>query len=267
MTTSEITDKDQLVIANEALPSRMLLGTARYPSPDILAKSVQVANPGFVTISLRRTGKHGNEFYSLVSDFGCRVVPNTAGCKTAQEAITTAHMARELLDTNWIKLEVIDDDEMQVPNPFELVKAAENLLADDFVVLAYCTEDLTLCKHLAGLGCHAIMPWGAPIGSGQGLSTISRLEYLRQRLPDEILIIDAGIGRPSDAVQAMELGYDAILLNTAVATAKNPISMAESFAKATCAGRQAFLAGMMPRHDTAQPSTPLIDNPLVSLDD
>lgn len=259
----KVAEQNSLIIAGEALPSRMLLGTSRYPSPAILGKAITAANPGFITVALRRAGTEGGDFYDLLASFAVRVVPNTAGCRTAKEACTTARMARELLDTNWIKLEVIADDASQAPDPFELVRAAEELLADDFIVLAYCTEDLALCQRLAGAGCHAVMPWGAPIGSGQGLSTPERLTLLRHHLPDTVLIVDAGLGRPSDAAQAMELGFDGVLLNTAVATAGDPASMAAAFAAATTAGRHAFCAGIMPRHDTAHPSTPTLEAPLL----
>lgn len=257
-------DTDCLTIAGEELPSRLLLGTARYPSPASMAAAATAAAPGFLTVALRRAGQHGDGFYSIVAKLGKRMVPNTAGSRTAREACTTARLARELLGTNWVKLEVIADDATQSPDPFELLTAATSLLADGFVVLAYCTEDLALCQRLAGAGCHAVMPWGAPIGSGQGLGNPARLALLRHRLPDTTLIVDAGLGRPSDAAQAMELGFDGVLLNTAVATARDPALMAAAFAAATVAGRQAYLAGIMPRHPTAQPSTPPLEAPLAT---
>lgn len=254
---------ENLIIAGTELPSRLLLGTARYPSPAILQAAVAAATPGFITVALRRAGTAGTDFYNLLQQFGSRIVPNTAGCKTAKEACTTARMGRELLETNWVKLEVIADDATQAPEPFELVKAATELLADDFVVLAYCSDELALCQRLAGLGCHAVMPWGSPIGSGQGITAPDRLELLRHRLAATILIVDAGLGHPSDAALAMELGYDGVLVNTAVATAAKPAAMAAAFAQATIAGRSGFLAGMMPRHAFATPSTPAIEAPIL----
>ena len=245
-----------MVIAGKRLSSRMMLGTARYPSPAVLVDSVSRCRPGFVTVSLRRSGSEGSSFYDLVAGLGVPLVPNTAGCRTAKEACLTASMARELLDTNWVKLEVIADDHSLAPDPFGLVEAADSLVKDGFCVLAYCTEDLALCNRLAEIGCSAIMPWGSPIGSGQGIANTERLERLRSALPGQVLIIDAGIGRPSDAAQAMEMGFDGVLLNTAVALAGDPVSMSGAFANAIASGRTACLAGIMPRHSMATPSTP-----------
>ncbi len=248
-----------LVIAGRELASRLLLGTARYPSPAVLADCVRRAKPGLVTVSLRRAGKGGGDFNDLVSGLGVPVVPNTSGCRTAAEACRTASMARELLGTDWVKLEVIADDDTLAPDPFGLAEAAETLVRDGFNVLAYCTEDLALCARLAGIGCSAIMPWGSPIGSGQGLTNVDRLVKLRDSLPGEVLVVDAGIGRPSDAAQAMEIGFDAVLLNTAVALAGDPAAMACAFADAVDSGRRARLAGVMPRNPMAVPSSPAPD--------
>lgn len=248
--------KDSLAIAGKILASRMALGTARYPSPAVLADCVEKCNPGFITVSLRRTGKKGSGFFDLLSGLGVPLVPNTAGCRTAKEACQVASMARELLATDWIKLEVIADDDTLAPDPFGLVEAAADLAKDGFCVLAYCTEDLALCNRLAEIGCGAIMPWGSPIGSGQGITHLQRLEKLRSSLPGQVLVVDAGIGRPSDAAQAMEIGFDGVLLNTAVALAGDPAAMAGAFAKAVDAGRTAHLARIMPRHQMAVPSTP-----------
>lgn len=253
---------EPLRIAGRELGSRLLLGTSRYPSPAALADCIEQARPGFLTVSVRRAGSGGNGFYELLQETGLPLVPNTAGCRTAKEACVTASMARELLGTNWVKLELIGDDETQAPDPFALVEAAAQLLREDYVVLAYCTEDLALCMRLAELGCHAIMPWAAPIGSGQGLTQPERLALLRQRLPTSVLVVDAGLGRPSDAAAAMELGYDAVLLNTAVAQAREPAPMAAAFRAATDAGRRAWRAGIMPRHSMAQPSTLAPDIPV-----
>ncbi|MBF2735776.1 MAG: thiazole synthase [Betaproteobacteria bacterium AqS2] len=237
-------------MAGRRLASRLLLGTSRYPSPAALADCVARAGPGLLTVSVRRSAGGGNAFYELLKEAGPPLVPNTAGCRTVAEACRTASMARELLGTNWVKLELIGDDETQAPDPFALVEAAEQLLREDYVVLAYCTEDLALCTRLA------------PIGSGQGLNHPERLALLRQRLAGSVLVVDAGIGRPSDAAAAMELGYDAVLLNTAVALAREPAPMAAAFRAAVDAGRTAYRAGIMPRHDMAQPSTLAPDIPV-----
>jgi len=170
-------------------------------------------------------------------------------------------MAREIFQTHWIKLEVIGDDYNLQPDPFELVKAAETLVKKGFEVFPYCTDDLVLCQRLIDCGCRILMPWAAPIGSGKGLINPYALETLRMRLPEATLIVDAGISKPSHAVQAMELGFDAVLLNTAVSLAKHPVQMASAFRDAVIAGRTAFEAGMMFERNIAHPSTSLVDTP------
>jgi len=188
-------------------------------------------------------------------------LPNTAGCHTAKEAITTAEMAREIFQTNWLKLEVIGDDYNLQPDPFALVEAAEQLIKRRFNVFPYCTDDLILCRRLVDVGCRVLMPWGSPIGTGQGLLNKVNLVTLRERFTELPLIIDAGIGAPSHASEAMELGFDAVLLNTAVAKARQPATMATAFAKAIDAGRLAWEAGLMQKRQTASPSTPTIGQP------
>jgi thiazole synthase len=170
-------------------------------------------------------------------------------------------MAREIFDTNWIKLEVIGDDYNLQPDAFELVTAAKALVQAGFEVFPYCTDDLVLCQRLVDCGCRIIMPWASPIGSGKGLINVYALETLRNRLPDITMIIDAGIGKPSHAAQAMELGFDGVLLNTAVSLAKRPVQMAKAFRDAILAGRAGFEAGLMPERHMAHPSTSLIDTP------
>ena len=191
----------------------------------------------------------------------CHWLPNTAGCYSAEEAIATAEIARELFHTHWIKLEVIGDDYTLQPDPFELVKAAKILVNSGFEVFPYCTEDFILCQRLLDCGCRILMPWAAPIGSGKGLINSYALSILRERIPEATLIIDAGIGRPSHAVQAMELGFDGVLLNTAISLANHPIQMAQAFRDAVSAGRRAFEAGMMLERNKAYPSTALTDTP------
>ncbi|RMH16035.1 MAG: thiazole synthase [Acidobacteria bacterium] len=251
-------------IGGEELASRLLVGTARYPSPEVMRRAIRAAGASVVTVGLRRQApgeRAGEDFWRLIRSLGVRLLPNTAGCRTAREAITTAHMAREIFDTRWIKLEVIGDDYTLQPDPFGLVEAARALVDDGFEVLPYTTEDLVLAQRLVDCGCRVLMPWGAPIGSGQGLLNPRALAALRHRLPDVTLIVDAGIGRPSHAAEAMELGFDAVLLNTAVAEAGDPERMAAAFARAVEAGRLAYEARPIPERDLAQASTPLIDTP------
>ena len=243
------------------LSSRLLLGTALYPSPAILEEAVRRSGAEVVTVSLRResgTERSGQAFWSVIRDLGVRVLPNTAGCHSAQEAITTAQMAREIFETNWIKLEVIGNHDTLQPDVFGLVKAAGRLSADGFDVFPYTTEDLVVGERLLDAGCRVLMPWGAPIGSGRGLNNVYGLRAMRAHFPDVPLVVDAGIGTPSQACQAMELGYDAILLNTAVAHAGKPARMATAFAQAIAAGREAFLAEPMLPRDMAAPSTPIL---------
>jgi thiazole synthase len=250
-----------LKVYDIVLRSRLMLGTSRYPSPAVLAEAVKASRVEMVTVSLRRESggeRAGQGFWSLVRDLGVRVLPNTAGCHSVKEAVTTAHMAREVFGTSWIKLEVIGEDDTLHPDVFGLVEAARILSGEGFEVFPYTTEDLVVADKLLAAGCRVLMPWGAPIGSGRGLNNVSGLKSLRAHFPDVPLVIDAGIGVPSHAAQAMELGYDAVLINTAVAQAANPVLMAEAFAQAVEAGRAARLAGPMEPRDLAVPSTPAI---------
>ncbi|MDI3413764.1 thiazole synthase [Pantoea sp. V106_11] len=237
--------------------SRFLLGTAGYPSPDILQQAVGASGAEIITVSLRREGSQGGAFRDLLKTLNKRILPNTAGCHTVKEAVTTAHMARELFATSWIKLEVIGHADTLQPDPFALVEAARILCAEGFHVFPYTTEDLIVGEKLLDAGCEVLMPWGAPIGSGQGLRNIEGLRTMRAWFKDVPLIIDAGIGAPSQAAQAMELGFDAVLLNTAVAKSSDPVGMAGAFARAIEAGHQARQAGMMERRDMAAASTPV----------
>lgn len=214
-----------------------------------------------VTVSLRRESsgeRAGQGFWSIIRDLGVRVLPNTAGCHSVKEAVTTAQMAREVFGTSWIKLEVIGEDDTLQPDVFALVEAARILCSEGFQVFPYTTEDLVVAHKLLQAGCRVLMPWGAPIGSGKGLNNLFGLRALRAHFPDVPLVIDAGIGAPSHAAQAMELGFDAVLINTAVAQAAQPARMAGAFAQAVAAGHAARLAGPMEPRDLAVPSTPVI---------
>lgn len=248
-------------VYGEELGSRLLLGTAQYPSPAILAEAVRASGAEVVTVSLRRESgreRAGQGFWQLIRELGVRVLPNTAGCYTVKEALATAHMAREVFGTQWIKLEVIGDGDTLHPEVFGLVQATGILTAEGFEVFPYTTTDLGVAERLLAAGAQVLMPWGAPIGSGRGLADPYALRSLRARLPEVPLVVDAGIGLPSHAAQAMELGYDAVLLNTAVACAGNPVRMAGAFRQAVIAGRDAYLADPVNARDMAAPSTPVI---------
>ncbi|MEW6644060.1 MAG: thiazole synthase [Pseudomonadota bacterium] len=246
------------------LSSRLLIGTALYPSPAIMQAAIRASGSEMVTVSVRREssgGKTGDAFWSLIRELGVTVLPNTAGCKSVREAVTTAKLARELFGTNRIKLEVIADDETLQPDVVGLVEAATILVKDGFEVFPYCTEDLGVALRLVDAGCRVVMPWASPIGSARGITNRDALKLLRQRLPDITLVVDAGIGAPSHAAEALELGFDAVLLNTAVAKAADPVAMAGAFRKAIEAGRTGFEAGLMGARDFASPSTPVIGTP------
>lgn len=247
------------------LSSRLLLGTALYPSPAVMTAAIQASGAAVVTVSLRREGAVGEDgagagqrFWELVRGLGLRVLPNTAGCHSVKEAVLTAQMAREVFGTDWIKLEVIGEDDTLQPDVFGLVEAARILARDGFQVFPYTTEDLVVAGRLLDAGCEVLMPWGAPIGSGRGLNNPYGLRTLRAHVPDVPLIVDAGIGLPSHAAAAMELGFDGVLLNTAVARAGDPVAMARAMALAVEAGRAACLADPMEARDMASPSTPVV---------
>ena len=257
----------------QKLSSRLVLGTALYPSPDIMRQSVEASGARIVTVSLRRESarqnagqKSGQGFWELIKQLDVKILPNTAGCKTVKEAVTTAQMARELFETNWIKLEVIHNDDTLQPDLFGLTEAAAILAKDGFEVFPYTTEDLGAAERLLSVGCQVLMPWGAPIGSARGLNNIFALNSLRAYFPGVPLVVDAGIGAPSHAALAMEMGYDAVLLNTAVAKAGDPVKMAAAFKMAMEAGRAGFEAGVMQPRDMASPSTPVAGTPFFQLD-
>ena len=252
---------DALTLYGTTLQSRLMLGTAQYPSPAFLAEAIKISKAEIVTVSLRREttgGTSGREFWTMIKELGVHVLPNTAGCHTAKEAILTAELARDVFDTDWIKLEVIGHADTLQPDVFGLVDGARELTAQGFKVFPYTTDDIVVAEKLLAVGCEVLMPWGAPIGSGKGLNNRFALKAMRAHFPRVPLVVDAGIGVPSHAAEAMELGYDAILLNTAVAKAGDPVQMAKGFALGLEAGRLAFLAGAMEPRDMAVPSTPVL---------
>ncbi|SEK54271.1 thiazole-phosphate synthase [Colwellia chukchiensis] len=257
-----------LHIYGQTLSSRLLIGSALYPSPEIMQQAIIASGAQVVTLSLKRQNplaRSGDKIWRYIQESVSEnqgfLLPNTAGCKSASEAISLAKMSRELFQTDWIKLEVIGDDYNLQPDPVALLTATEQLLDEGFKVLPYCTDDLVVCQRLYQLGCEVIMPWASPIGTGKGLMNRYNLACIRQRLPHATLILDAGIGKPSDACIAMEMGFDAVLLNSAIALADNPVLMAKAFAKAIAAGESAYLAGTMTERQTAQASTPTLDSP------
>lgn len=254
-----------LHLYGQPFASRLLLGTAAYPSLEIMRQSVQAADPAMITVSLRRQGaaaaEHGQGLWGLLQQMAVPILPNTAGCLSVQEAVTTAQMAREVFGTDWIKLELIGDDDTLQPDVFQLVTASNLLIKDGFKVLPYCTEDLIACRRLLDAGCEALMPWAAPIGTGLGVVHEYALRLLRERLPDTPLMVDAGLGLPSQAAQVMEWGFDAVLLNTAVSRSGDPVAMAGAFAQAVAAGHSAYQAGPMVARSMAKASTPTVGQP------
>jgi len=263
---------DAWSIGGTPLHSRFLLGTAGYPSPEVLRQAIVASGAQVLTLGLRRTlGTTGqdNGFVQMIRETAraqdAHLLPNTAGCRSAREAITLAHMARELLDTHWIKLEVVGDEQTLQPDPVELVAAARQLVSDGFEVLPYCTDDLVSAQRLVDAGCRILMPWAAPIGSGLGLLNPWALRTLRARLPQITLIVDAGLGAPSHAAAAMELGMDAVLLNSAVSQSREPVRMAAAFRDAVRGGRAGHLAGLMATSDVAVATTPVGGQPFVLL--
>jgi thiazole synthase len=250
----------QLTIADKTFNSRLIVGTSRYPDPQTMLDALEESGSEMITVSIRRLnlnpGNGQESIINLIDRNKYFILPNTAGCYTAKDAVLTAQLAREALNTNWVKLEVIGDDETLFPDVTELLKAAEQLLADDFIVLPYCNDDPVTCKKLAALGCAAVMPLGAPIGSGMGIRNPYNIQIIRDTI-DIPVIIDAGVGTASDAALAMELGVDGVLMNTAIAGAQHPVLMAKAMKLAIEAGRLAFEAGRIPKRLYANASSPI----------
>lgn len=248
-------DNGALIIAGERLGSRLLLGTGGASSHRALEGAIRASGTALVTVAIRRVPSTGTGgLLDLLDACGVRVLPNTAGCYTAREAVLTAHLGREALETSWVKLEVIADDRTLLPDAVELLDAAERLVADGFIVLPYTTDDPVLARRLADVGCAAVMPLGSPIGSGLGIRNPHAIEMIRDAV-DVPVVLDAGVGTASDAALAMELGCDAVLVASAVTRAESPTAMAAAMAHAVHAGRLARLAGRIPRRYLAQASS------------
>lgn len=261
---------DTLTLYGQTFESRFLIGSALYPSPAVMNDAVKASGAQIITLSLRRQmasnaspveQREANDIWRYIQEMGLQLLPNTAGCKTAKEAITLAEMSREVFKTDWLKLEVIGDDYNLQPDPYGLIEAAAELIKRGFKVLPYCTDDLVVCQKLLDSGCEVLMPWGAPIGTGRGLLNKYNLNSIRERITSVPLIIDAGIGAPSQAAEALEMGFDGVLLNTAVAKAADPVLMAQAFKSAIESGRMAYNAGLMLKRQTASPSTPTVGMP------
>jgi thiazole synthase len=254
--TNDTVTSDVLTIAGTRLGSRLLLGTGGFPSLELMAEAIAASGSELVTVALRRVDPTARgSLVDVLADAGVRLLPNTAGCHTARDAVMTARMAREAFGTDWVKLEVIGDEDTLLPDAPELLRAAEELLEDGFVVLPYTTDDPVLARRLADLGCAAVMPLGSPIGSGMGIRNPYNIALIREAV-DVPVVLDAGIGTASDAALAMELGCDAVMAASAISRAQDPVAMARAMRAAVSAGRLAHGAGRIPRRHYATPSTP-----------
>jgi thiazole synthase len=255
---------DPLTIANRSFDSRLVIGTGGFRSLEVMAAAIAASGAEMATVGLRRVDANARgSVLDVVRDAGCFVLPNTAGCFTARDAVTTARLAREALDTDWVKLEVIGDERTLLPDGAELLEAAETLVADGFTVLPYTSDDPVLATRLEDAGCAAVMPLGSPIGSGMGIGNPYNLRLIveRARVP---VILDAGIGTASDATVAMELGCAGVLLASAISRAEDPARMAQAIRLAVEAGRLAHAAGRIPRRLFAEASTPFEGVPELS---
>ena len=234
-----------LTIAGKSFSSRLFIGSGKYSSADIMKASIHASGSELITLALKRVdfNQPTDDILTPIKELGLSLLPNTSGAKTADEAIYAARLAREALQTNWLKLEIHPDPNYLLPDPIETLKAAEQLVKEGFVVMPYCSADPVLCKRLEEVGCAAVMPLGSPIGSNKGLITRDFLHIIVEQASVPV-VVDAGIGAPSHAAEAMEIGADAVLVNTAIATANNPVAMANAFRQSVCAGRTAFEAGL-----------------------
>jgi len=255
-TVSAATGADALRIAGRTLRSRLLLGTGGFPSLELMAEAIAASGSELVTVALRRIDPSARgSLVDVLAGAGVRLLPNTAGCHTARDAVLTARLAREAFATDWVKLEVIGDEDTLLPDAPELLRAAEELVADGFVVLPYTSDDPVLARRLADIGCAAVMPLGSPIGSGMGIRNPYNLALIREAVAVPV-VLDAGVGTASDAALAMELGCDAVMAASAIARAQDPVRMARAMRAAVAAGRLARGAGRIPRRLYATPSTP-----------
>ena len=253
-------DNDVLRIADREFSSRLFVGTGKYKSFQEMARAHEASGAEVVTVAVRRvnlTDKSKESMLDYIDREKFFILPNTAGCYTADEAVRAARLAREVGLSNWVKLEVIGDQKTLFPDNFELVKATETLAREGFVVMPYTNDDLVAARRLIDAGAAAVMPLGAPIGSGMGIQNIANLRILREMITEVPLIVDAGVGTASDAALAMELGADGVLMNTGIAGAQEPVLMAEAMKRAIEAGRKAYLAGRIPRKLYASASSPL----------
>jgi len=247
---------DPFMIAGTELGSRLILGTGGAPSMQVIDEAIVASGTAMCTVAMRRAdAATGGSVIDVIDRRGVRVLPNTAGCRTAFEAVRTAQLAREALETDWVKLEVIADERTLLPEPIELLDAAEQLVGLGFTVLPYTNDDPVLARRLQRIGCAAVMPLGSPIGSGLGIQNPHNIELIVSEAEVPV-ILDAGVGTASDAALAMELGADAVLMNTAIAGAQDPVAMAEAMKLAVRAGRLAYLSGRIPRKLYATASSP-----------
>ncbi|MFC0141659.1 thiazole synthase [Erwinia mallotivora] len=247
-----------LQIADKTFSSRLFTGTGKFSSPAIMLEALKASGSQLVTVAMKRVDLRGGDDGILrpLQQLGVQLLPNTSGAKTAEEAVFAARLAREALDTHWLKLEIHPDVRYLLPDVIETLKAAQQLVKEGFTVLPYCPADPVLCKRLEEAGCAAVMPLGAPIGSNQGLKTRDLLAIIIEQ-SNVPVVIDAGIGVPSHASEAMELGADAVLVNTALACASHPVNMARAFRLAVEAGELAFRSGPGSRHQQAVATSPL----------
>jgi thiazole synthase len=249
----------KLVIAGREFTSRLFLGTGKFGSNETMARAIEASGTQMVTVAMKRLDPHnttGDDMLSHVVRPGLQLLPNTSGVRGAKEAVFAAQLARDAFETNWLKLEIHPDPRYLLPDPVETLRATEELARLGFVVLPYIQADPVLCKLLEEAGAATVMPLGAPIGTNKGLRTRDLLEIIieQSRVP---VVVDAGIGAPSHAAEAMEMGADAVLVNTAIAVAGDPVAMADAFRRGVEAGRMAFEAGLGGRRDAAEASSPL----------
>jgi thiazole synthase len=252
-------NNDPLVIAGKEFRSRLIVGTGKYRTMEEMRDAIDASGAEMVTVAIRRLPLDKPDEQNLMDYLDWdryTILPNTAGCKTAEEALFTARLARELTGSNWLKLEVIPDPKYLLPDPIATLEAAHQLIDDGFVVLPYIHADPVLARRLEDIGCATVMPLGSPIGSGRGIFTLEEIQIIIENAGVPV-VVDAGLGAPSEASLALEVGASAVLVNTAIAQATDPVRMAEAFALGVRAGREAYLAGRIPRKELAQASSPV----------